>query len=218
MIYIRKQRRDRRLLFEKQVLSQVMPQSPKKDVKVKIGMAHRDISVVIWSPTAPHEQWGALLRIAGTDLAPEDYQKVLASFRGEYPLNVISTRYGGPSFEAARVAKSEAEHGRLPYVPMGPTFNPNEDNINIDPSSKESDQHSRDQRWLLVWQMMATQAAESGGCMIQVLDEAEGMSDMQKAEELIANHATLKIIRVTVADLYDAKAFSGIEETAFARA
>ena len=67
--------------------------------------------------------------------------------------------------------------------------------VNLD----DNDQHARDDRWLLVWQLMAKAAAESGGAMVQVVDEAQGLSAMQKAEEGIAKLLGLRVVRTAVA-------------------
>ena len=102
------------------------------------------------------------------------------------PLRVLTTRFQEPSFSAARAAKAAAEVGE--YGPPGPCFNPNEDNVNSQlevangAANSAEDQKSRDDRWLNVWVKMARAAVMSGGVAIQVIDEGQGLSQMQQAE------------------------------------
>ena len=77
-----------------------------------------------------------------------------------------------------------------------PCFNPNTDNINYQEVTR--DEQRRDERSLLFWQTVARQAKESGGVMVQVVDEALGLSAMQQAEERIAKLLELRCVRVPV--------------------
>ena len=154
-----------------------------------------------WIPSRGHEQWGLLLQTMGTALSEADMAAVLRAFCGSHRrMYVLSTRFAEPSFAAAQRAKVLIESGHtdapLTLHEPSPCFNPNTDNINYQEVTR--DEQRRDERSLLFWQTVARQAKESGGVMVQVVDEALGLSAMQQAEERIAKLLELRCVRVPV--------------------
>ena len=160
-----------------------------------------EISVVAWLP-ANRDLWGALLQTAFSTtnaLNEDDVQKLLSAFRAGHILHLISTRFEGHSYAHAANIKEDIEAGRgerFGIADVGPTFNPNTDNVNL--SEDANDQKARDDRWLLVWQAMARQAKTSGGKMIQIVEKSKGLSQMQQAEENYAKLLGLEVHRVEV--------------------
>lgn len=74
-----------------------------------------------------------------------------------------------------------------------PCYNPSEDNVNWAPTEKDVD--DRDGRWLLLWLEGAQAAACSGGHVVQLRIPGLGLSQMQEAEEMIANLCGLRLDR-----------------------
>ena len=167
--------------------------APISMVAITINGAPVRLRVDRWTPSGGSAQWGLLLETMGTKLSRDDVQRVLAAFCGGRPLTVLSTRYQEPSFGAARLIKGEIESGARGQP--RPCFNPNEDNINY----QENDQAARNDRWLLVWQHMARQAAASGGEIVQLVDQSKGLSDMQTAEAEIAADIGVGVARELIA-------------------
>ena len=167
--------------------------------------AGQQLPIFEWNPSAVHEQWGLLLQTAGTSLSEADMAAVLGAFCGpSRHMYVLSTRFKEPSFAAAQQAKALIESGGadtlLNVHCPSPCFNPNTDNRNYQVTAIE-DQRERDERWLLVWQAFAACAKESGGCIIQIIDEGLGLSPMQRAEQRIASSLNLDVLQVTLASL-----------------
>ena len=162
-------------------------------VAVTINGAPMRLRVDRWTPSGGSAQWGLLLETMSRHISREDVQKMLAAFCGGRPLSVLSTRFREASFGAARRVKREIESG-LRGEPR-PCFNPNEDNINY----SDNDQASRNDRWLLVWQHMARQARASGGEIVQLVDESEGLSAMQTAEADFAADIGVSVARELIA-------------------
>ena len=118
------------------------PKKKKRFVKLSDGSKLR---VDEWS-VDDAEQWGVLLESIPDKANKKDWRLLLSAFRGDKPMYVLSTRFTGASFEAARALKAAAESGE--HGKAGPCFNPNEDNVNYEDNA----QAARDDRWLLVWQ------------------------------------------------------------------
>ena len=149
------------------------------------------LPVVVWAPGAGKESWGLLLQTIPKAATDQDWLDILDAFRGDRPLYLLMTKFGEPSRSGAKATKAEVEAGD--FGPIGPCFNPNEDNVNFQPG--DDDQADRDNRWLNVWTHMADAAAKSGGKAVQVYDEAQGLSQMQRAEATIAGYLGLRVER-----------------------
>ena len=156
------------------------PKEPKKKKRFVRLSEGSKVRVDEWS-VDDAEQWGVLLESIPDGANKKDWRLLLGAFRGDKPMYVLSTRFSGQSFEAARALKAAAESGE--HGKAGPCFNPNEDNVNYEDNA----QAARDDRWLLVWQHMARQAKASGGKVLQLVDPVEGLSRMQRAEEDFAD-------------------------------
>eukprot|EP01048_Picozoa_sp_COSAG05_P012560 COSAG05_NODE_1267_length_5328_cov_2.245554_1_plen_1512_part_01 len=167
---------------------------------LKLSCLSMPIRVDVWVPGDGPEKWALMLQSVPLEATKEDWQAVLNVFRGGRPLYILTTRFQAPSFAGAKGAKARAEAGEYGRLGPGPCFNPNTDNVNSSlevinqrTSSKE-DQKSRDDRWLNVWLHMARVAMASGGVAIRVLDEHQGLSQMQRAEADIADDIGLVVV------------------------
>ena len=168
--------------------------------------------VLRWIPDRTnemHKAWGLLLQ-TGTgnvntgDMSREDMIKMIDAFRHDRPLYVLSTRFAEPSKTFARKVKQMIESGQGKTLDpniatMSPCYNPNEDNVNyVDSDEIKGDQEVSNNRWLFVWEIMAQCAKTSGGRMLQLRDDTRGMSNMQHAEERLAQTNKLDIVVLKV--------------------
>ena len=110
------------------------------------------------------------------------------SFEDAKTLHVLSTRFSGVSFQVARTVKELIE-ARMPSTAC---FNPNEDNLTL----AEGKAAEANAAWLKQWRKMLKRAAEVGGRVVQLLSESEGLSDMQEAEEDMAEDKGVPVVVV----------------------
>jgi hypothetical protein len=110
------------------------------------------------------------------------------SFEDAKTLHVLSTRFSGVSFQVARTVKELIE-ARMPSTAC---FNPNEDNLTL----AEGKAAEANAAWLKQWRKMLKRAAKVGGRVVQLLSESEGLSDMQEAEEDMAEDKGVPVVIV----------------------
>lgn len=122
----------------------------------------------------------------------EAQQQAIDRFNRASRLHVLSTRYHGVSFEVAAQVK------RLLETQEGVAcFNPNTDNAVI----AGQDKSQANAVWLKRWRQMLKQAAtrEQQGVVIQMHYEPEGLSEMQDAEQEMAEDKAVQVVRVPFA-------------------
>ena len=93
------------------------------------------LPVVVWAPGAGKESWGLLLQTIPKAATDQDWLDILNAFRGDRPLYLLTTKFGEPSRSGAKATKAEVEAGA--FGPIGPCFNPNEDNVNFQPADDD---------------------------------------------------------------------------------
>ena len=140
-----------------------------------------------WTPTHSHEQWRQLL--ARPHRSEAEWARVIGNFRGpQRRMIVISTRFDGPSYMAAKKVTSLVEMGTVEFgmavSSPTPCFNPN-----IWPCVHD---------WLQVWECFAASAKESGGHVIQLMDPSLGLSPMQEKEARVASRLAISVQVVTL--------------------
>ena len=118
-----------------------------------------------------------------------DPSSVARAFEEARVVHVLSTRFHhGPSYGTAQRVKAlvEACDGHA-------CWNPNTDNVVI----AALDQAKANAAWLLRWREMLTKAQATGGFMLQVLFEDDGLSDMQQAEAGMAEDKGVSVKVIT---------------------
>jgi len=118
-----------------------------------------------------------------------DPSSVARAFEEARVVHVLSTRFHhGPSYGTAQRVKAlvEACDGHA-------CWNPNTDNVVI----AALDQAKANAAWLLRWREMLTKAQATGGFMLQVLSEDDGLSDMQQAEAGMAEDKGVSVKVIT---------------------
>lgn len=110
------------------------------------------------------------------------------TFEAASVVHVLSTRYTGASFAMARYVKATVEAAHEGVA----CFNPNEDNLLFEDGRGET----ANAAWLKRWRNMLVSAKKTGGVVLQVLSEDEGLSDMQDAEVDMAGDKDVRVVQL----------------------
>jgi NIMA (never in mitosis gene a)-related kinase len=102
-------------------------------------------------------------------------------------VHLLSTRFEGPSHVVASLVKDVLE--QFDGVAC---YNPNLDNLVM----ADGDHDSANALWLKRWREMLVRAKETGGCVVQLVFEPQGLSPMQEAEAGMAADKSVGVKRL----------------------
>jgi len=108
-------------------------------------------------------------------------------------VHVLSTRFGGCSYNVAAEIKDILERDRERVF----CYNPNRDNLVLEGGLTQV----ANSVWLKRWRFFLARAKITSGTVVQVVSDTEGLSDMQDAEASMAEREAVPVKRVAFPDV-----------------